>query len=304
MSERPALDLVMPVYQEGANIARALDEIRLRIMLPKRVMIIYDLDDDDTIPAVEAWMADRECSWVELIKNHHGRGVLGAIRTGLDQATADVVLITMADLSDDLSCVPAMVEQIRDLGADVVCASRYMEGGRQIGGPRLKRWLSRTAGVSLFWLAGWPIHDATNAFRAYRGSFLKETPIESTAGFAYSLELTAKAIDRGKRVVEVPSTWRDRSAGRSRFRLLAWMPHYLRWYVWALDRSRRAGILAGLAMVILAIIAGSVVSSSFVKIAIVAGCALILYALSRLVMGLAGGMILTSIGIVAMLILA
>src|SRR5206468_595239 len=89
--------------------------------------------------------------------------------------------------------------------------------------------------ISLHWLAGWPVHDATNAFRAYRREVLLEHPIESRGGFAYSLEITAKALAAGRRITEVPSTWRDRSAGQSRFRLGAWLPHYLRWYFYALS---------------------------------------------------------------------
>ena len=106
--------------------------------------------------------------WVELVKNTIGRGVLNAVRAGIAATTAEVVIVTMADLSDDVAIVPRMVELIRDEGYDIVCASRYMQGGRQIGGPWLKRLLSRAAGVSLHWLAGLPTHDATNAFRAYR----------------------------------------------------------------------------------------------------------------------------------------
>jgi hypothetical protein len=140
----------------------------------------------------------------------------------------------MADLSDDLAVVPRMVDLIREGGHDIVCASRYMKGGRQIGGPWLKRTLSRLAGLSLFWLGGLPVHDATNAFRAYRRSVLESIPIESTGGFEYSLEITAKAHAKGARITEVPSTWRDRTAGESRFALRAWLPKYLKWYFFAL----------------------------------------------------------------------
>jgi hypothetical protein len=124
-----------------------------------------------------------------------------------------------------------------DNGAAVVCASRYMRGGSQIGGPRLKGWLSRAAGLSLHRLAGIPVHDPTNSFKAYRRDFLKQTPIESTAGFSLGMELTLKAHFAGLRVEEVPARWRDRSAGQSRFRLWAWAPLYLRWYFWAIYRS-------------------------------------------------------------------
>jgi hypothetical protein len=128
-----------------------------------------------------------------------------------------------------------MVRMIREEGYDLVAASRYMKGGRQVGGPLLKKTMSRVAGVSLYWLGALPIHDATNAFRAYRRQVLLDFPIESQGGFAYSLEITAKAHAAGRKLGEVPSTWRDRSAGESRFKLRAWLPHYLKWYGYALS---------------------------------------------------------------------
>jgi dolichol-phosphate mannosyltransferase len=226
------VDFVMPVYNEGANIGRALEEVYAHVPVTKRIIIVYDVDDDDTVPVVLE-LAPRYPG-VVLLKNEIGRGVLNAVRAGIAATTAEVVVITMADLSDDVAIVPKMVELIRDGGYDIVCASRYMRGGRQIGGPRLKGLLSRSAGLSLYWLAGLPTHDATNAFRAYRRSVLEETAIESQGGFEYSLEITAKAYAAGRRITEIPSTWRDRSAGKSRFKLRAWLPHYLRWYFYTL----------------------------------------------------------------------
>ena len=75
---------------------------------------------------------------------------------------------------------------------------------------------------------------------AYRRDVLLSHPIESTGGFAYSLEITAKAHAAGRRITEVPSVWRDRSAGQSRFRLRVWLPQYLTWYFHGLtDRPKR-----------------------------------------------------------------
>jgi hypothetical protein len=128
------------------------------------------------------------------------------------------VLISMADGSDEPHVVDPMVALARD-GADVVAASRYMRRGRQIGGPLLKRLMSRAAGLSLHWVAGVPTHDPTNNFKLYRRSFLDATPIESTAGFELALELTVKATLAGRRVAEVPTTWRDRTAGQSNYQL-------------------------------------------------------------------------------------
>jgi dolichol-phosphate mannosyltransferase len=231
-SDAAELDLIVPVFNEGPNIARSIEEINAKVPLRKRILIVYDFDEDDTLPAVRA--IQPRFPEVQPLKNSYGRGVLNAIRAGIAAATAEVVVITMADLSDDPVIVPQMVEMIRREGFDIVCASRYVRGGRQIGGPRLKKFLSRMAGYSLHYLIGLPTHDATNAFRAYRRSVLLDFPIESTGGFEYSLELTVKAFAAGRRIAEIPTTWRDRSAGQSRFQLRKWFPCYLRWYRYAL----------------------------------------------------------------------
>ena len=225
-----SVDFIMPVRNEGPNIARALAELYEKVPIAKRVLIVYDSEDDDTLPVVRGLAYPG----LTLVRNTFGRGLLNAIRTGFANATADVVIVTMADLSDDVAVATEMVRLIEENRADVVCASRYMRGGRQIGGPWLKSMLSRFAGVSLHLLAGFPTHDATNAFRAYRRSVLERIPIESTGGFEYSLELTAKAHAAGYKVTEVPATWRDRVAGQTAFRLWAWLPRYLRWYWYAL----------------------------------------------------------------------
>jgi hypothetical protein len=163
------------------------------------------------------------------------------MRAGIDGATAPYILISMADGSDDLAQVDEMMRLAR-AGADVVAASRYMPGGRQIGGPRLKRWLSRLAGLTLHWFGRVPIHDATSNFKLYRRSFLDSISIESRGGFELAIELSVKATLAGRRLAEVPTTWRGRTAGESRFRFRAWLPLYLRWYVF-LYRGRLARLI-------------------------------------------------------------
>ncbi len=109
------------------------------------------------------------------------------------------------------------------------------------GGPPLKRLLSRTAGLTLHWFGGVPTHDPTNNFKLYSRRFLDAVTIESTAGFELALELTVKATLARRKVAEVPTTWRDRTAGQSNFKLRQWLPHYLHWYTVAL-RGRVAAI--------------------------------------------------------------
>ena len=86
------------------------------------------------------------------------------------------------------------------------------------------------SGLSLHWLGGIPIHDATSNYRLYSKRLLRSVTIESTGGFELGLELTVKAYRLGMRVAEVPTTWRDRTAGESRFKLWSWLPRYLKWY--------------------------------------------------------------------------
>ena len=100
-----------------------------------------------------------------------------------------------------------MLELYRQ-GNRIVCPSRYVRGGRQLGGPWLKRTLSRLAGLSLHWLVALPTHDATNNFRLYDAELVQQLTIESTGGFEVALELTAKAFPRGVKIAEVPTTWK------------------------------------------------------------------------------------------------
>jgi glycosyltransferase involved in cell wall biosynthesis len=224
----PALSVVIPVYNEPDNIGLTLRRIEAEVTTPHEVLIVYDFDADTTVPVVRELQA--ELPAVRLHRNEIGRGVLNAMRAGIAASTAPLVLITMADGSDEMDRVDEMV-RLGEAGAAVVAGSRYMKGGGQIGGPMLKRLLSRAAGLSLHWLAGVSIHDATNNFKLYRRDFLDSVTIESTGGFELAIELTAKATLAGRRLAEVPTTWRDRSTGESRFDLRAWLPKYLRWYL-------------------------------------------------------------------------
>jgi glycosyltransferase involved in cell wall biosynthesis len=228
--------VVCPVYNEGANIGPLLQRLEGEAAVPMELIVVYDSEDDDTLPAL-ARLAPPFA--VRTVKNQFGRGALNAIKTGFREARCEATLVIMADLSDDLRIVPRMLELVHE-GYDIVCGSRYMRGGRQIGGPLVKGLLSRVAGISLHYLAGVPTRDATNSFKMYRTRFLHGLRLESTGGFEIGMEAVVKAYVAGARVAELPSTWTDRVAGESRFRLWKWLPNYLRWYFYAFrGRFRR-----------------------------------------------------------------
>ncbi len=218
----------MPVYNEGENVVPTLRGVVERTRTrPLEVLVVHDFDKDTTVPVVKRLQL--EMPELRLHRNNIGRGVLNALKSGLAAAKAPYVLVTMGDGSDDPGDIDAMYALALG-GADVVAGSRYMRGGHQVGGPLLKRTMSRVAGLSLRWLGGLPIHDATSNFRMYSKRLLQQVTIESGGGFELGIELTVKAYALGMRVAEVPTTWRDRTAGQSRFQLWKWLPRYLRWY--------------------------------------------------------------------------
>jgi hypothetical protein len=203
--------------------------------MPLVMHVIYDFDEDTTVPVARELARARP--WLKLQKSS-GHGVVDALRAGFAAVGSGPALVVMADLSDDLRLVPEMLEMYRE-GYRIVCPSRYMPGGSQEGGPWLKRTLSRIAGLSLWFIAGFPTRDATNNFRLYDAALVRQLGIESRGGFELALELTAKAFTRGERIGELPTTWRDRTAGESRFRLRKWLPKYLYWYAYAMTAHWR-----------------------------------------------------------------
>lgn len=236
------ISLVIPVYNEADNILPLLERLSSNVKGPHETLLVYDFEEDTTIPPARHF--SKRYAQLRLVHNTIAPGVLNALRAGIAAANGDVVVVTMADLSDDVTQIDEMAGYIHD-GAGLVAASRYMRGGHQVGGPPVKRFLSRMAGLSLHWLTRIDTHDATNNFKAYARELLDEVNIESTSGFELGLELTTKAHLLGYDIAEIPTTWRDRSAGESRFRVLKWMPGYLRWYLrcvvgsWA-GRRRKA----------------------------------------------------------------
>ncbi len=232
------LSIIVPVYNEAANFPALRAALVSAIRSPFEVFVIYDFDEDTTVPVVERVIAEGDTRF-HLHKNSVRRGVVGALQSGFNLVSRGPVLVVMGDLSDDLGQVDEMVG-LYHRGYHLVAASRYMPGGQLLGGPFIKRNLSRWAGRTLHWIRGLPTSDATNAFKLYDAEMLNSLKLESRGGFEISLEITVKAFLAGYRITELPTTWRDRTAGKSRFRLWHWLPLYLRWYSYAFRPIRRA----------------------------------------------------------------
>jgi len=227
---KPKIYIVIPALDEETIIEETLRRIQAELELEHEIIVVNDHSTDRTEAVVRDYA--RAHPNVRVVNNEGRRGFTNSLRVGYAAAGDGVIVTMMADLCDDPKSLPLMYAKILE-GYDVVCGSRYMPGGgKEHEDSPVKGMLSRFVGLTLRRLVGVPTHDVTNAFKMYRSEVLKAIPIEE-AGFASSLEITVKAFLKGARIAEVPTVWRGRTAGKSKFSMLRGGKDYLRWYLWA-----------------------------------------------------------------------
>jgi len=220
--------IIIPAYNEEFTIGKTLELLGSIKNLTVEVLIVVDSKLDQTHKSVGA--SSNKPSLTKVLVQTYGTGPANAIRYGIDHASSGCLVIMMADGSDDARVIPDLINLV-SRGVAVACASRYMSGGQQIGGPRLKKFLSKTAGLILYRIAGVGTHDPTNSFKAYSRTFINSTTIESRYGFEMGIELVAKAHRSRLPIAEVPTIWLDRTTGDSNFQLTKWIPKYFQWFL-------------------------------------------------------------------------
>jgi dolichol-phosphate mannosyltransferase len=226
----PDVDIVVPVYNEGANILSTLASLKVALRYRARVLICYDDETDDTLSA----LAGYDVRPLELVTvRNRGRGVLGAVATGFAATLAPCVVVMPADDDYNASRLNDMIRRHGE-GYEIVAASRFMPGaGGLVGCPLMKALLVRAADWFMWHIVRLPTHDASNGFRLFSRRVIMQLPLESTKGFAYSIELLVKAHRLGWPITEVPVDWFQRKAGKSRFRMVRWLPQYMKWLLYA-----------------------------------------------------------------------
>ncbi|MGA1835545.1 glycosyltransferase family 2 protein [Herbiconiux sp. 11R-BC] len=244
MTDGLRASIVIPAYNEGEDIVPGLDRIFEAVHLESEVLVVVDTPTDTTVPVVERYAESQPR--LKILINDYGRGPAYAIRYGIDHATSETVVVTMADGCDDPRQIDDLVRLV-ERGVVVAAASRYMPGGQQVGGPRFKSFLSRTAGITLNLFTNAGTRDATNSFKAYNAEFVRQVGINSQDGFEIGLELTAKARRLRQPVAEIPTIWLDRAFGQSNFKLAKWLPKYFRWYRFAFGKQLTVEELRALA---------------------------------------------------------
>ena len=223
------IDIIIPVFNE-IHIAKLFTLLEKNVATKFRVLICYDEDSDKTLTAFNENSFNFE---IKQIKNKY-IGPHGAIMSGFEECKAEAVIVYLADDFTNTKILDLMYQKFLE-GNDVVVPSRFIKGGAMRNCPLMKSILVRLASFSLFYLSSMPVKDISNGFKLFSLKYLNLVEIESKRGFTFSIELLVKANRLGLQIAEIPSIWEEREYGKSRFKVLEWIPYYLRWYLYGLE---------------------------------------------------------------------
>lgn len=225
MSEGPALSVLMPVFDERPTLEAAVERVLAvggEIEGGLELVIVDDGSADGTSELLD------QTGWPEAVRVlHHERnqGKGAAIRTALQQAAGEYSTILDADLEYDPANFPALLRPLLDGDAEAVYGVRgfqahsaysfwYVVGNKAVtfaANVLYNTWLS----------------DLMTCHKVMRTSLFRSLPLR-TRGFAIEAEITARLLQAGARIYEVPITYRARSRGegkkltaRDGFRVLA-----------------------------------------------------------------------------------
>jgi dolichol-phosphate mannosyltransferase len=210
--------VVLPTYQEAANIADVLR--RLRAAVPDaHVLVVDDGSPDGTADLAEA--IDAELGSIAVLRRASKSGLGSAYRDGFRRGLAEgfETLVEMdADLSHDPAALPGLLAAVEREGADLAIGSRYVPGGQIPNWAwhrrALSRWGNRYAAVVL----GLPVADATAGYRAFRATTLSKIDLDAVRadGYGFQIEMAYAVHRQGGTIREIPITFKDRLRGTSK----------------------------------------------------------------------------------------
>jgi dolichol-phosphate mannosyltransferase len=230
------LSVVLPAYNEAACLNELLERISRVVAAAVSEYEIVVVDDGSTDETLTVAEAAAERLPVRVVQHPRNRGYGRALGSGFEAALqrGDIVVTLDADDSHGPELILSMIERLNE-GNDLVIASRFVTGGREVGVPPFRRLLSRAAalvGRVVFRVPG--VRDYTSGYRAYRSTLLARLvqPAEGPGlpretGFAAGLELLLGAAALRASIAEVPLVLRyDRKRSESGLRLRDALPRY------------------------------------------------------------------------------
>jgi dolichol-phosphate mannosyltransferase len=208
--------VALATYNEIENLPGLVDEV-LRILPTADILVVDDNSPDGT----GKWCDARAANEPRLSCLHRsgkqglGSATLAAAQRAIEHEY-DLFVTLDADWSHHPRHLPALIDKTKS--ADVAIGSRYIPGGAIEGWPLHRRLASRGINRLSQSLLGLPVHDLSGAFRAYRVPKLREldlTCIRAT-GYAYLEEIIWHLARKGATFAEIPITFQERRAGRSK----------------------------------------------------------------------------------------
>ena len=212
--------VVLPTYNERENlkplVAAVLRELE-RIAPEHAVLVVDDSSPDGTGELADEIAAGE--ARVRVLHRREKRGLGRAYVAGFERALAEgasLIVEMDADFSHDPSYLPDLVEGTRE--ADLVIGSRYLEGGGVHGWGAARELISRGGCRYARTVLGVDVHDLTGGFKCFRREVLETIDLASvrSEGYAFQVEVTYRALQKGFRVREVPIVFVERRNGESK----------------------------------------------------------------------------------------
>ncbi len=214
----PRRSLVIPVYRESARIGSSLERLAASPLLAStEILVVDDGSDDDTVDIVRAVFRRTDLRGRLVRRGQHlGKG--SAVRIGLLAARGDVVAFTDADLSTPVPDIVACFERLERDEADVVFASRaHPDSTMAVRAPRHRTLAGRNFNRLLRGLGLTDALDTQCGLKGFRADAARRIGTGlRTNGFAFDVEILARAERAGLRIQAMPVTWSHVEASRVR----------------------------------------------------------------------------------------
>jgi dolichol-phosphate mannosyltransferase len=211
----PELSIIVPTFNERTNVPLLVERLeRLLAAYDWEVVFVDDNSPDGTAAAARA--IGEGDSRVRCIRRIGRRGLAGACLEGMLASQARYVAVMDADLQHDESLLLNMLEHLRGARADLVVASRYLQGGSAAGLSKQRSRVSRGSNAVVRLLLGIDLTDPMSGyFMIRRDTFETLAPSLSSQGFKILLDIVATG--RGSlRIIELPTIFRERRHGESK----------------------------------------------------------------------------------------
>ena len=211
----PELSIIVPTFNERANVPILVERLsRLLVSCDWEIVFVDDNSPDGTAAAARA--IGETDSRVRCIRRVGRRGLAGACLEGMLASQARYVAVMDADLQHDEALLVPMLDNLRGGRADLVVASRYLDGGSATGLSKQRSRVSRWSNALVRHLLCIELTDPMSGhFMIRRDTFEALAPAISSQGFKILLDMLSTAGGR-LRTVELPSAFRERQHGESK----------------------------------------------------------------------------------------